>query len=375
MFRKFVEWVMDKPKEWLAKPRLIPDQYHDIPEGDPRFVMSQEFADKEHKNLRYYLAAIKERPEDDYWQMTLISRDLKHGDGYFETSRRRIADSAEEVIYYLREFERSCREKEYPAIENASGTYRKFANLYGLHFDVNGNPFRMEVNEKLDKDTFLSRESLDKIFKHAADKRKPLDNWEQLYAQIIDVNPVEGVAVADLAKDPAWAAFSSESAKMVEKLKNLGDYLTGSKPEGYKNRTLENMIDYVIVDATTFETSAKMKLAQHLIDTTVMVGLLRAGAAVYDKAFTGGDFSPESLGFVAKVGDACSRFAQIHFGLSEADAKPLESIITTGTDPAGDTLPLEKILAENPVPVKKPANDTGNLPKPTTAGKNSGPAA
>ncbi|HEX2751613.1 MAG TPA: hypothetical protein VHP34_00600 [Alphaproteobacteria bacterium] len=375
MFRKFVEWVMDKPKEWLSKPRLIPDQYHDIPDGDPRFVMSQEFADKEHNNLRYYLAAIKERPEDDYWQMTLISRDLKHGDSYFETSRRRMADSAEEVIYYLREFERSCHEKEYPAIENAAGTYRKFANLYGLHFDVKGNPFRMEVNEKLDKDTFLSRESLDKIFKHAADKRKPLDNWEQLYAQIIDVNPVEGVTVADLAKDPAWAAFSNESAKMVEKLKNLGDYLTGSKPEGYKNRTLENMIDYVIVDATKFETSAKMKLAQHLIDTTVMVGLLRAGVAVYDKAFTGSDFSPEALGFVAKVGDACSRFAQIHFGLSEADAKPLETIITTGADPAGDTLPLEKILAENAVPVKKPANDTGNLPKPTTAGKNSGPAA
>jgi hypothetical protein len=375
MFRKFVEWVMDKPKEWLSKPRLIPDQYHDIPEGDPRFVMSQEFADKEHKNLRYYLAAIKERPEDDYWQMTLISRDLKHGDGYFETSRRRMADSAEEVIYYLREFERSCREKEYPAIENASGTYRKFANLYGLHFDVKGNPFRMEVDAKLDKDTFLSRESLDKIFKHAADKRKPLDNWGQLYAQIIDVNPVEGVTVADLVKDPAWTEFSSESAKMVEKLKNLGDYLTGSKPEGYKNRTLENMIDYVIVDATKFETSAKMKLAQHLIDATVMVGLLRAGAAVYDKAFTGGDFSPESLGFVAKVGDACSRFAQIHFGLTEADTKPLETIITTGTDQARDTLPLEKILAENPAPVKKPANDTGNVPKPTTAGKNSGPAA
>jgi hypothetical protein len=281
-----------------------------------------------------------------------------------------MADSAEEVIYYLREFERSCREKEYPAIENASGTYRKFANLYGLHFDVKGNPFRMEVDAKLDKDTFLSRESLDKIFKHAADKRKPLDNWGQLYAQIIDVNPVEGVTVADLVKDPAWTEFSSESAKMVEKLKNLGDYLTGSKPEGYKNRTLENMIDYVIVDATKFETSAKMKLAQHLIDATVMVGLLRAGAAVYDK-----DFSPESLGFVAKVGDACSRFAQIHFGLTEADTKPLETIITTGTDQARDTLPLEKILAENPAPVKKPANDTGNVPKPTTAGKNSGPAA
>lgn len=375
MFRKFVEWVTDKPKEWLSKPRLIPPQYHDVPEGDARFVMSQEYADKEHKNLRYYLTAVKERPEDDYWQMVLISRNLKHGDDYFETSRRRVADSAEEVIYFLREFERSCREKEYPAINNAAGTYRKFANLYGLHFDVNGKPFRMEVNEKLDKDTFLSRESLDKIFKHAADKRKPLDNWEQLYAQIVEANPVDGVTAADLAKDPAWGEFSKESAKMVDKLNALGDYLTGSKPEGYKTRTLENMVEYVIVDATCFDTSAKMRLAQHLIDATVMVGLLRAGSAVYDAAFSSGDFSPQALGFVAKVGNACSRFGQVHFGLSEEDAKPLETIMTRGADSVSEKLLLEKTLAEYPLPVKKPANDTGNAPKPTTAGKNSGPAA
>lgn len=375
MFRKFVEWVMDKPKEWLSKPRLIPQQYHDVPEGDPRFVMSQEYADKEHKNLRYYLTAIKENPKDDFWQMVLVSRDLKHGDDYFETSRRRIADSPEDVIFYMREFERSCREKEYTAIENAAGTYRKFANLYGLHFDVKGNPFRMEVDEKLDKDTFLSRESLDKIFKHAADKRKPLDSWDQLYAQIIDVSPVENVTVADLAKDPAWPAFSKESALMIEKLAGLADYLTGSKPEGYKTRTLENMIEYVVVDATKFETSAKMRFAQHLIDASVMVSMLRAGAAVYDAAFSSGDFSPETLRFVAKVGDACSRFGQVHFGLSEEDAKPLETIITTGAGPQDVKLPLEKAIEAYPVAVKKPANDTGNAPKPTTAGKNGGPMA
>jgi len=373
MFRKFIEWVTDKPKEWLSKPRLIPPQYQDIPEGDPRFVMSQEFADKDHKNLRYYLTAVKEQAGDEHWQMILISRDLKHGDTYYESSRRLVADSAEEVIFQMRDFERSCRKKEFVPIENAGGTYRKFANHYGLHFDVNGRPFRVEVEEKLDKDTFLSRESLDKIFKYAADKRKPMDNWEQLYAQIVNVTPVENVTFADLAKDPAWENFSRESAAMVDKLHALGDYLTGNAQPHSKLRTLENMIDFTVVDATKFETSAKMKLAQHLIDATIMVGMIRAGASVYDKVFSEGDLSPESLGFVAKVADACNRFAQVHFDLAEEAAKPLETILTTGADPAGKALPLEKVMAEYPLPIKTPAQDKGNLPKPTTAGKNRGP--
>lgn len=371
MFRKFIEWVMDKPKEWLSKPRLIPALYHDIPEGDPRFVMSQEFADPEYRNRRHYMAAIKDNPGDDYWQMTIITRDLKHGDDYFETNRRRIADNAEEVIYYLKRFEESCREKKHIPINRAGGTYRKFANLYGLHFDANGNAFRMDVEKTLDKDTFLSREALDKIFQHAAEKPKPMDNWEQLYARIVDTSPVENVTLADLAKDPAWEGFSKDAAVMVEKLYALGDYLNSEeKTVRDKKRTLENMIEYSIVDATKFESSSKMKLAQHLADTTVMVGLLRAGAEVYEHQFSQG-LSPEMLSFVGKVGAACSRFAEVHFNLTEEQAKPIATIISLGADPHGEKLPLEATLAQYPVQPKKPANDT--QPKPTAAAKRNSP--
>lgn len=373
MFRKFIEWVMDKPKEWLSKPRLIPALYHDIPEGDPRFVMSQEFADPEHRNLRHYMAAIKDNPSDDYWQMTLVSRDLKHGDDYFETNRRRIADNAEEVIYYLKEFERSCREKKYIPINRAGGTYRKFANLYGLHFDASGNAFRMDVEKTLDKDTLLSREALDKIFQHASEKPKPLDNWEQLYARIVDTSPVENVTLADLAQDPAWNDFAKQAKGMMGKLGELGAYLNSDDTStSSKTRTLGNMIDYMIVDPTNFENSAKMKLAQHLVDTTVMVGLLRAGAEVYAHQLSK-DLSPEVLSFVGKVGEACSRFAEVHFNLSEEQAKPIATIITLGADPHGDKLPLEATLAQYPAQIKKPANDTAPDQKPATASKQGGP--
>src|SRR5690606_28143887 len=120
---------------------------------------------------------------------------------------------------------------------------------------------RVDVERTLDKDTLLSREALDKIFKHAAEKPKPLDNWDQLYARIVDTSPVENVTLADLAQDPAWEGFSKDATTMVEKLYFLGDYLNSEeKTVRDKKRTLENMIEYSIVDATKFENSAKMKL-------------------------------------------------------------------------------------------------------------------
>src|SRR5690606_34984734 len=142
-----------------------------------------------------------------------------------------------------------------------------------------------------------------------------LDNWEQLYARIVDTSPVENVTLADLAQDEAWNDFSKQAQSMMGKLNGLAEYLNNDeKSTSSKMRTVENMIDYMIVDPTKFESSAKMKLAQHLVDTTVMVGLLRASAEVYTHQFSK-DLSPEVLSYVGKVGEACSRFAEVHFNL------------------------------------------------------------
>ena len=369
MFRKFVEWVTDKPKEWLSKPRLIPARYSDVPENDPRFVMSQEFADPEHRNRRYYLAGIKEKATDTFWQMTLITRDLKHGDDYFEENRRQIADDADEVIFYLKRFEASCREKEYIPINGAGPTYRKFANLFGIHFDDDGKSFHMDTEGALDKETLLSREALDKIFKHAADKEKPIDSWEELYQRIVLTAPTDKATAADLAADPAWKSFTEEAGAMLTKLKNLGAYLNGDKPESYKRRTLENIVDYVIVDTTRFDSSDKMKLAQHLVDSTVMVGLLRAGAEVYEEQFSKGlALSPDMLKFVGTIGTAVKVFAERHFGLNEEQSQPISNIISLGADPHGEALPLEGTLSQYPL---------GKTPKATPAAnaKRNGPTA
>ncbi len=355
MLRRFFEWVSGKPQEWLSKPRLVPPQYENEPEDSTTWVMSQEYADSDYRNRRYYLAAVKDSPDDNYWRMVLVSRDLKHGDQYYETSRRQIADDPTEVIQYMQRFEESCREKEFIALPQSRSTYRKFANNFGQHFDGDGENFTVDTAEPIAREVFMSRESLDKVFHNEAAKKPTLDSWEAVYDYIVNGRPVKNIDVEDLAKEKAWPVFAGELSVMAAKLQKLPDYLAGEEhTQTQKEKTLRNIMEYVIADPTRFETSDQMRLAQHIADASILVGLLRAGARLYEEQFGAGlDLSPQKLAFVGAVGKVCADFAEYRFGLSEAEAKPIANIITKGADPQGMQLPAEKIIAL--YPPQKPA--------------------
>jgi len=366
MLRRFFEWVSGKPQEWLSKPRLVPPQYENEPEDSTTWVMSQEYADSDYRNRRYYLAAVKDSPDDDYWRMTLVSRDLKHGDEYYELSRRQIADDPSEVIHYMQRFEESCREKDFIALPQSRATYRKFANNFGQHFDGEGENFTVDTAEPIAREVFMTRESLDKVFHNEAAKKPVLDSWEAIYDYIVNGRPVKTIDVEELSKDKAWPVFAGELEDMSAKLQKLPDYLASeSLSQTQKEKTLRNMLEYVIADPTRFETSDKMRLAQHLADASVLVGLLRAGARLYDEQFSGGDLSPQKLAFVGAVGKVCADFAEYRFGLSEAEAKPIANVIAKGADPNGTQLPVEKIVAQFPAMPEalKKAAEMGRLPE------------
>lgn len=369
MLRRFFEWVSGKPKEWLEKPRLVPPSYREEPEDSSRWVMSQEFADSDYRNRRYYLAAERENQSDPYWRMVLVSRDLKHGDEYYETSRRQIADDPAEVIQYMQRFEETCREKNFIALPQSRGTYRKFANNFGKHFDGNGESFTVDTHEPIAREVFMNRQSLDKVF-HGEAARKPLLNsWENVYDYIVNGRPVKEITEENLSASKAWAPYAAELEAMAAKLHQLPEYLAGDAfDENRKKATLKNMMEYVIVDSTRFETSAEMRLAQHLADATILVGLLRAGARLYDDAFSGGELSPERLAFIGDVGKVCARFAEHRFGLSEEEAKPIANIISQGGDPNGALLPSEVIVAQFP-PQKQEAPQIEAQAKPAAASK------
>lgn len=367
MLRRFFEWVSGKPQEWLSKPRLVPEQYRDEPEDSAKFVMSQEFADSDYRNRRYYLAAVREGEDTSYWRMLLISRDLKHGDTYYEVSRRQIADSPEEVIHFMQRFEESCREKEYIPLPQSRGTYRKFANNFGQVFDGEGENFTVDTNEPIAREVFMSRESLDKVFHSEAAKKPTLDSWENIYSYIVNGDPVKNMTVEMLSKERAWPDFAQQLEVMAAKLHKLPDYLADdSNTTWQKERTLNNIREFVIADPTRFSTSDQMRLAQHISDSTILVGLLRAGARLYDEMFSGDSLSPQKLAFIGAVGKNCAAFAQERFNLTEAEAKPIANIIAQGADPYGALLPSEVVVAQYPAlpAAKADAPRTTPVPKP-----------
>jgi hypothetical protein len=73
---------------------------------------------------------------------------------------------------------------DYSSHPDSRATYRSFANLHGIHFDDSGNVFKVETAAPLAKGTFMTRESLDKLFAKSA--KTPLDSWAGLYEGVVN---------------------------------------------------------------------------------------------------------------------------------------------------------------------------------------------
>ncbi|HYD18160.1 MAG TPA: hypothetical protein VEF76_06755 [Patescibacteria group bacterium] len=185
-------WGRSKREEaWMAEPRRLPHGIDDTTE-DTRWIMSHEFVNNEHKNIRQYMAA-RYNDRDQNWTISLYKTDLKHdipGRAFYAEYDVDFTDDPMAVVTALANFDRQYRRsEEYSPIEGHRGTYRPFANKYGIHFDDDGNIMKVKQDTRLVKGTFLNKDSIDNLFHK--DAPKALDSWEQVYAQVVNVWPAE----------------------------------------------------------------------------------------------------------------------------------------------------------------------------------------
>lgn len=189
------DWFGRKEREekWMAEPRHLPAGVDKYDDGDPRWIVSHEFANDEHKNIRFYMAAEKKKADDKTWTVSMYKTDLKRDDPsqpiYAEYTVD-FTDDPVEVVRLLSDFDKKYRHsEEYTPIEGHRGTYRPFANQFGIHFDDDGNIMKIEADTRLTKGVFMNRDSIDALFhKQAA---KPLDSWEEVHAQIVNSWPAD----------------------------------------------------------------------------------------------------------------------------------------------------------------------------------------
>ncbi len=408
-----------RDEAYMKQERRVPEGMEGIPEGDGRWMVSQEFCIEKNKNVRFYYAVSPDltRAVDapPAWNISKVQYDLKYQDSVdhwvIETT-----ESPLRVVKALREFERRFHEdEEFTFVEGHRSTYRAFANAHGIHFDDKGRVMEVTQETRFDKGVFLNRESLDALF-HGAAKPPALDTWEEIYRQLVDKWPTnwtvtetvilppkvldpeaeaqpdaaeKGEAVAEAAPKPAvdapaveeaaaetpaeplppqtqtiirpvtlddvtsnknYGAFAQVAQFVINSAKNLEkDFVL--KP-GISPLTQLNVLQHRITPG--FDADAD-KLAKRLVDVSILVGMLRAGVALYGETLGKGNFAPEGLRKLSVLGDATAEFATKHLGVPEQDAKKISDVITRGPDPFGPLLPLEKIFAANPPPAVTPA--------------------
>lgn len=398
--------------EWMKQPRRMPDgEEQPVSEREnDRWIFSREFARADKKYERMYAAADRMMGSDgiECWKVCIYSYDVRDDSGDINVWTSLWCDSAREVIDELREFEQSRRETEkFVPVECAPPTYKGFANRNGIHFDDAGNVFTVETEQPLAKDVFMNRKSLDALFHKA--EQKPIESWQDVYDELVNKWPDEWtvmpqeqqplqnklsdafngasnaetpapasvpaeeapaektpiaqprpVTLEDLAQDPAYAEFAYHARAMVKDLQKVPELLFGTQANKPKamNVRLSGQRDIM------FDASSKAKLAQRLADASMLVALMRAGAAAYADVFSGKQpMDTQHLEIIGKVGEACAEIAEKRFGLSPEQAKKVADVLSKGADPFGPALPIETLFEKFPPADYAPPPRAVKIPK------------
>lgn len=360
MFKKISKWFGGKSDEELMKePRRVPDDVKDIPDGDDRWIMSQEFAVAGDVKRRLYMAARQSISSGDgkpVWEMLRVSYDLeKDGVTYAEITTLRLPEI---VMRHLQNFEErianaligrvfSEESKQFVPVPGSYPTYNKFANRHGFHFDDDGSLLRINRQEPLLVDTVMPKDALDKLFNAEAAKVPPLSSWEGLYTRIINKIPEADIEVVDDEK------FNTLMRTVVEKLQSFSDYIQSpDHTMREKDIAIANMAEY---HPLRMKEGRATKAEQHICNATILVSLLRTAHELYQKEFSsGGKVSLQTLGLVWKIGSVCSDIAKNRFAIRKSESKKIADIIGQGPDPFGPKLPCEKVQKKILPPVPEP---------------------
>lgn len=338
----------------MQMPRRVPLKYRDTEEGGEAWVVSREFAAKGKFCERCYFAIAQ---EDNVYIVYRVEYDLRKEDD-LRASLQCTLENPLDAIKQLRNFETTAREaKDLVPVPDSLPTYIKFANRHGWHFNEAGHVIRIWAEKPIDSATFMSRESLNMLFNPESAKIPDLDTWDGLYRRIVNVLPPKAAPASDLCQDNAYPQFAQEAQEMLRRLGALAEGLQSKAySQGQKEAALNNIADIVIVDPLKFSTSARMRTAQYLCDTAILVTLIKTGSEIYAAQFneeTQLEQSDLMLKLVKRIGQVAVGIAETRLEVPADDARKIADLIGAGPDACNRGLPLETILQTNPA-VKPP---------------------
>lgn len=340
---------------WMSQPREYPDldvsgvKVKDIPAGDPRWVVSREYADPEKPSLRKYLGAVKAL---DGWDIRLYTFNSKMPEGQRLVGKELVesADTPEGVIAYMRRYEITARENKWLPAKQTKSSVINFANHFGLHVDGDGRVVDVKNNQMGSGDNvFITRGSLNALFngKGLAENRKysNIDNWESLYRDLVNAVPHNEITLDAMVADPAWERFEAGLRRITTDLTTLPAFFmdTGNL-ERHRRGFLAKLLGEVDI-AGDFASKEKRETAAHIVDSAFLVTFLRLASGVYQREMESG-LTREGMAVVKKTGELVRQLVAKRFAVDSQTAKKIESIMTQGKDPYGPGLFTDIILEQ-----------------------------
>lgn len=345
MFKSIRGWFGKSDEECQKEERKLPSEAKsDYSDGICTWLMTGDFVDPENGHIREYMAASRQENETE-WTVYRYAAD--HRKDVLERSPYADNLTGEEVVQFLNEYGHSMRKAGKKDVPGTFANYRDYANEVGLHIDQTGHIFSFNPDTPLVNDVEFTKLMISKLFLAAAEKDTDIGSWDKFYRRMSDLRPKNDMAAEDMAKDPGFPAFVTTAKGMMAKLDRLPDYFSSHAGDKQAiSSTLESMVETLIVDTTGFKNADCRAAAEFMTDITIFVGLVNAGAAIYERHVDSTVFKSnrDMLDLVRRVAGTAEQFGRRRLRLGEEEAATLGELIASGKDPEATQYPLAKYL-------------------------------
>lgn len=340
---KLITGEARQEKQWAELPRLLPEEFRNIPAGDDAFVFGPEYIDPSRKSVRRFLAGVA---DEKGWKVCSYERNFKKDPDsvvayrtidpswrqWWETyggdedePRGWHATQAEDLVAVLKNKSEEFY-KEWIPVQPASETYTAFAYRHGINFDSDGRSYMPTVQDTVRHSVLLHGKALTAVFESKqSDRIDRLRQWEGLIDALSVPLPSDEVIMRETRK--------------MEQLKSYKEILGNME----RSATLQQTGKNVLMSRGMCQSEELHGHIQSAFTSSLILHMLDAASRSYQEVIAGGISNGrdklkniyEDLTHIESLAERC--------GFHSTEAVAMKDVIMTGRRPQMLS-PLEALI-------------------------------
>lgn len=258
-------------------------------------------------------------------------------------------DDGDYALLEIVDFEKNMIRNGNIPVPGTTENFRLFASTIGKYVNDKNEIVKIDPALPQRENLTLPRRVADQFYAMTGAIKEPLSTWAGFYNRYIAFiyTSEKEAPIKELRENPQY--------KM--NVEQLLDAMAGFRftPDMLGVDAGRVMRD---VRQAAYATRSDDELFNWLIDTTKVVGLLRAGAAVIEHVpdMVEGRVNLNKISYLRELRDQMNAILDLHLGLAPEECRQIGDIMLKGQDPFGPDLPIETFFKKYPPlpPVKKP---------------------